>query len=209
MFKELPTSEGLVFNNRTDDSHWGKPEVINSLIKIGKAWARVPPISIGQISRRNGEHFPPHRTHRTGDDVDLRPMRKDAKNLSVTWRDDAYSQDLTRQMIKAIRANAPIHSILFNDPALIAERLCIEYPNHSNHLHVNFAAIPKTRPTLRRGDRGTSVVDLQKALGMPKEEIDGVFGSAVENAVREFQAHHDLKVDGIAGKASNALLFPN
>lgn len=197
MFKELPASTGLVFNNRTDDSHWGKPEVIDSLIKIGKVWA-LPPISIGQISRRNGEHFPPHRTHRNGDDVDIRPMRADGKNLPVEWTQQAYSRNLTRDMIKTIRANAPIQSILFNDPVLIAERLCQEYPNHSDHLHVNFAAFP-ARPTLRRGSEGPDVRLLQEKLHIP---IDGKFGPATERAVKAFQKLHGLSVDGVVGSAS-------
>lgn len=211
MFKELPPSLGLVFNNRTADSHWGKPEVIDALIEIGKTWAAtagnvVPPISIGQISRKNGGKFPPHNTHREGDDVDIRPMRRDGHNAQVTWRDAAYSQSLTRDMIKTIRANAPIKSILFSDPVLIDENLCIAYPNHSNHLHVNFMPAPKssTRSTLRRGDTGTSVQDLQRKLGI---KTDGSYGPDTEKAVREFQAEHGLKVDGIVGPESNRILF--
>lgn len=205
-FKELPSSAGLAFNNRTSDSHWGKPQVIDALVKIGKSWAHSTPISVGHISRKNGGKFPPHKTHKDGDDVDVRPMRKDGANQPIEWRQQAYDQSLTREMIKTIRANAPIRSILFNDPVLIGEGLCQAYPRHSNHLHVNFAAFPASRSTLRRGDTGTAVLDLQRALGFVNSSLDGNFGPLTELAVREFQAHHGLKVDGIAGKNTWAVI---
>jgi len=201
MFKELPQSVGLVSNNRTSDSHWGKPEVIDCLIKIGQIWSAqsATPISIGQISRKNGEVFPPHKTHRTGDDVDIRPMRKDNRNAAVTWQEESYSRSLTRDMIKTIRANAPIISILFNDPELIKESLCQSYPNHSNHLHVNFGAFPKIiqRSTVRFGDTGSAVLELQKALGIT---ADGAFGNGTLEAVKKFQRDNGLVPDGVAGK---------
>jgi penicillin-insensitive murein DD-endopeptidase len=206
-FKELPVSRGLAFNNRTPDSHWGKPEVIDSLVKIGKLWAdkHDSAISVGQISRKLGGSFPPHHTHRDGDDVDIRPMRTDKQNLPTTWKAPEYSRDLTREMIKTIRANAPIRSILFNDPALIREKICQAYLGHDNHLHVNFMAAPKviSRSTLRRGDTGTAVQDLQRKLGI---RADGNFGPDTLHAVREFQAHHNLRVDGIFGPASWAVM---
>jgi hypothetical protein len=206
-FKELPVSPGLAFNNRTPDSHWGKPEVIDALVKIGAVWASGSsvPISIGQISRKLGGKFPPHNTHKEGDDVDVRPMRKDGQNAKVTWRDSAYSRDLTRAMITTIRANAPIRSILFNDPELIKENLCQAYPDHSNHLHLNFGAFPVSRSTLRRGSTDAAAIrQLQEKL---KIRIDGVYGSGTEGAVYKFQIAHGLKADGIAGVKTLAMLF--
>ena len=37
-------------------------------------------------------------------------------------------------------------------------------------------------------------------------EEDGVFGSQTKNAVKEFQRHHGLKIDGIAGPETLAAL---
>jgi len=56
-----------------------------------------------------------------------------------------------------------------------------------------------TRPILKHGDRGPDVVELQAALGMPTETIDGVFGNNTEHAVREFQSANHLRIDGIFG----------
>lgn len=194
-----------MFNNRTDDSHYGKPEVIDALVKMGADWAARetlpnPPVSIGHISRRLGGTFPPHNTHRTGDDIDIRPMRKDGMNERVTWMDTNYSRALTRDMIKAIRANMPITSILFNDPVLIRERLCQQYPRHDDHLHVNVGVFPQHQ-TLRLGSKGQDVRLLQEKLHI---KITGVFDADTEHAVREFQAHRGLIVDGIVGRNTRA-----
>jgi peptidoglycan hydrolase-like protein with peptidoglycan-binding domain len=51
--------------------------------------------------------------------------------------------------------------------------------------------------------RGTSVTDLQRALGIT---ADGVFGRGTARAVREFQRKHGLKADGVVGPATWAAL---
>jgi peptidoglycan hydrolase-like protein with peptidoglycan-binding domain len=53
------------------------------------------------------------------------------------------------------------------------------------------------------GHHGTSVADLQRALGL---SADGVFGRQTAHAVREFQRRHGLKADGVVGPATWAAL---
>ena len=58
-------------------------------------------------------------------------------------------------------------------------------------------------PTLRRGSRGDKVKYLQYKLlsrFYDPGEIDGIFGSKVENAVKRYQKDRGLVVDGIVGK---------
>jgi peptidoglycan hydrolase-like protein with peptidoglycan-binding domain len=50
---------------------------------------------------------------------------------------------------------------------------------------------------------GSSVADLQRALGIP---ADGVFGRQTARAVRDFQRSHGLKADGVVGPATWAAL---
>lgn len=141
MFVELPKlAPGIVTNNRTRDSHWGKAEVVDALLRIGELWAAIKktPISVGQISRKNGGPFPPHISHRLGIDVDIRPMRLDGKNLPVTIHDMAYAAEATLMLVHVIRENAKVKLILFNDPALVKGGLTRKYVGHESHLHVRF-----------------------------------------------------------------------
>jgi hypothetical protein len=63
------------------------------------------------------------------------------------------------------------------------------------------------RRTLRKGDKGAEVVELQAALDMPLNQIDGDFGAKTEGFVFKFQIAHGLKADGIAGEKTLAALF--
>lgn len=59
-----------------------------------------------------------------------------------------------------------------------------------------------TRPTLKKGNRGAHVAELQRLLckhGFPTTE-DGIFGKATEIQVIAFQGLHGLVKDGIVGQ---------
>ncbi len=59
--------------------------------------------------------------------------------------------------------------------------------------------------TLRRGDRGSEVRELQQMLtdlGYDTNGIDGDFGNGTVNAVKRFQRDQGLRADGIVGSAT-------
>jgi len=67
--------------------------------------------------------------------------------------------------------------------------------------------------SLKRADTGADVRALQIRIAgwypnadQTHFEIDGVFGRQTAEALKAFEAHHDLRVDGIAGKKIYALL---
>ncbi len=65
---------------------------------------------------------------------------------------------------------------------------------------------------LKRGSRGPAVKTLQTALkeqGFYTGKIDGIFGRNTMNAVKAFQRKNGLKVDGIAGPLTQAVLYAN
>lgn len=63
--------------------------------------------------------------------------------------------------------------------------------------------------TLKKGSTGNTVSQVQTALknqGFYFGSVDGVYGSATEQAVKKYQARYGLTVDGMVGKATfNAL----
>lgn len=138
----LLPKEGLGYKTYSrEDGRWGTVSTINALKDIAKMWhTKHPdtPIYIGDISRKGGGDFPPHKSHKTGIDVDIRPFRSDNKDLPVTWRDKAYDQKKTKELIELIRSSYRTKLILFNDPKLIEKGLCTSWANHDNHLHIRF-----------------------------------------------------------------------
>ncbi|MBQ9195974.1 MAG: SH3 domain-containing protein [Clostridia bacterium] len=63
--------------------------------------------------------------------------------------------------------------------------------------------------TLETGSTGTAVSRLQQALSALGYTLkaDGVYGTQTRNAVKSFQADHQLKVDGKAGEQTLTLLY--
>ena len=65
-------------------------------------------------------------------------------------------------------------------------------------------------PTLRRGDEGAAVKELQTILNADSRygglEVDGVYGRATMASVRAFQGDHGLTPDGICGPLTWAKL---
>lgn len=68
-----------------------------------------------------------------------------------------------------------------------------------------------TYATLRKGDRGSAVTNLQYTLyelGYYDGEVDGVYGDTTADAVRAFQIQNNIKpVDGIAGNKTQQKLY--
>lgn len=70
----------------------------------------------------------------------------------------------------------------------------------------------KVYPTLRKGDKGADVANLQQLLmkagyALPKYGADGDFGDECLNAVKAFQKDKKLTVDGIVGAKTWAALL--
>ncbi len=69
---------------------------------------------------------------------------------------------------------------------------------------------PTRYSTLYVGDKGTAVRSLQtrlKELGYLKGNVDGSYGAQTKTAVENFQRANGLKVDGIAGRNTQQVLF--
>lgn len=65
------------------------------------------------------------------------------------------------------------------------------------------AGVAVGQATLSEGDRGSTVVQLQRKLGI---SADGIYGPQTRAAVRRFQRREGLAVDGVAGPETLAAL---
>jgi murein endopeptidase len=190
---------GFVTNNRGSNGEFqfGQQSTIDACLAVGMEWNashQERPFSIGQISKKGGGPMPPHLSHRLGVDMDVRPMRTDGQNASVTIDDAAYDRATTTALIDLWWKKAPVQLVLFNDPTVIGAGLSRPSPGHGNHFHVR---LRMKGATIRIKDRGSDVAELQAKLGVT---ADGRFGPATAHAVEEFQAAHGLTPDGVVGR---------
>lgn len=195
----LPASGvGFVTNNRGPSGkfQFGQKSTIDAAVAVGTAWNALNanhPFSIGQISLKGGGEMPPHRSHKVGLDVDVRPMRTDGANKPVNITDSAYDRASTTDVITLWWKKAPVQSLFFNDQTVIAAGLSQFVNGHHHHFHVRLRA---RGATIRIGDRGSDVGEVQAKLGL---EPDCRFGSVTQDAVEQFQTNHDLIPDGVVG----------
>jgi len=189
---------GFVTNNRGNNQfQFGQQSTIDAAIRVAASWNEKHsnrPFSMGQISKKGGGPMPPHKSHQLGVDVDVRPMRKDGENAPVTIADSQFDRELTTELIKVWWRLAPTQAVFFNDQSVIDAGLSRFVNGHHNHFHVR---LRMKGDTLRIGDKGSDVAEVQERLGLL--EPDGVFGSTMLQAVEAFQAAHQLNPDGVVG----------
>lgn len=88
---------------------------------------------------------------------------------------------------------------------------------YDTFIHLDVRSIPskwdlrtkKGSDTMKKGDQGKNVKELQQKLNELEYNCgtpDGVFGAKTDAAVKQFQKENGLKVDGIVGPATQALL---
>ena len=125
-------------DNPPGSDRFGTAGFVAALQDLAKKWSATEavPISFGDMSRKNGPPFPPHHGHHTGREVDIRPFRKDGKNLPATWKLAEYDRLATRKLIQLVKQHQPNALFFFNDPVLIDAGLCRRLGGHDNHLHL-------------------------------------------------------------------------
>jgi murein endopeptidase len=90
-------------------------------------------VGIGDISFASGGPMPPHSSHKDGRCIDIRPLRKDRRDVPVTIQDPAYDREATRALVASLRSHKNTKKILFNDTQIIG---VTPWAGHDNHLHV-------------------------------------------------------------------------
>jgi len=196
---QLPVSGvGFVTNNRgaNGEFQFGQPSSIEAALRVAAAWNDEhpdKPFSIGQISKKGGGTMPPHKSHKLGVDIDVRPMRKDGANVPVDITHPQYDRELTTELIDSWWRHAPVQNMFFNDQTTIASGLSQFVNGHGNHFHVRLRA---KDAEIRIGDRGSDVAEVQTILGIG---ADGRFGSVTLHAVEDFQSAHNLQPNGVVG----------
>lgn len=136
---ELPSGNTDYYSYASADEQWGTRNTIRAIREAAKRMMQETSVSIGigHISLENGGRFPPHKSHRWGVDVDVRPLRLDGARRAVTINNDNdYDQTRTRKLVRILREDPTLDLILFNDTNIQG---VISATGHDNHLHVRYS----------------------------------------------------------------------
>jgi hypothetical protein len=136
-FVRLPDGVGYKYVG-SENARYCTPETAKKIQKIGEEWDASHPggqLGINDMSRADGGPVPPHSAHRSGNEVDIRPINTADNGGPCIIGQADYSQPLTKDLVTTVYSNGG-KSILFNDTTVGAVK---PYAKHSNHLHVNFA----------------------------------------------------------------------
>lgn len=114
---------------------YAHPKLLSLLFMVEGRWQGMDnrKIGFGNISLAEGVQFDPHEGHQKGLDIDVRPLRKDGAEASVTWSDTQYDRDATKKLISLFLEYSMVKVIFFNDKEIPRVILRI---HHDNHFHV-------------------------------------------------------------------------
>lgn len=138
-FEQLPQSNPKGYYTYAKAARqYGTPTLVNVLKGVGVALASEGlEMGVGDLSLSEGGDLPPHKTHRDGNHVDLRPIRADRKPQPVTIsQKQEYDAQATLRLVELLAGRSEVRSILFNDSTMkgLAGKLQ-PWSGHDNHLH--------------------------------------------------------------------------
>jgi murein endopeptidase len=116
-------------------AQYAHPRMLSFIFQLEHLWSGMDErkIGIGNISLANGTAFPPHRSHKSGLEVDIRPLRKDGRQSPTSYTDPQYDQDATRKLVDLIWQTGMAKRVAFNDLAIPRVQ---RMTGHDDHLHV-------------------------------------------------------------------------
>lgn len=122
------------YSYSSTERQYGTDEMIRVLLDVAGVLHRAGlQYGIGDISLAQGGEMHPHKTHQTGRNADLRPVRNDSSRGPTSIGDPTYSRENTGVLVRALQANSSVTQILFNDSEISGVRY---WAGHHNHLHI-------------------------------------------------------------------------
>ena len=114
---------------------YAHPVMMTAIFRVALEWQAIDRrrIGIGNISLANGVKPGDHDSHRSGLELDVRPLRKDGLEEPIRWQDPEYDKDGTAKLIDLFRTFAPVITILFNGPDIPFVKKWIR---HDDHFHL-------------------------------------------------------------------------
>ena len=142
-------------NDNIDTDDWGTGHLLRLIEGSGRTWfTTVPRIQVLDLSLRQGGNWPPHVSHQNGLDVDIRYLRKDARDgiydtLNICTQGSLYDTLATLRLLETIvvengdgREGRPFVELVFADTTCLGiandprDPFIKHDADHRNHFHV-------------------------------------------------------------------------
>lgn len=119
-------------------SQYADPRLMTLILQIEYRWSAIDnrKFGVGNISLANGIKHPDHKTHRSGLEVDIRPLRRDGKQLPCSCVDSQYDRAATKKLVELFWESGLVRGVLFNDSSIPR---FVHAHGHFDHFHVNVA----------------------------------------------------------------------
>lgn len=114
---------------------YAHPIMMTAILRVASEWQAIDKrrIGIGDISIAGGGKPPDHSTHKSGLEVDVRPLRKDGLEQPVKWWDQQFGKAGTEKLINLFRTFTPVVLVYFNAPDI---PFVTKLDGHDGHFHV-------------------------------------------------------------------------
>lgn len=123
---------GTPGNGRGQFAH---PRMMTVIQTVACEWCQVDSrkFGVGNISLADGVRFQPHRSHRSGLEVDVRAIRRDGREAPCNRLDGQYDQGATAKLIGLFLQQPMVKAVRFNDISIPGVR---SLAGHNDHFHV-------------------------------------------------------------------------
>jgi len=204
---------------------WGTEETVANLIhcirKVAAAFPNTPRVILGSLSPERGGHAPPHKSHRTGRDVDVYLYR--LPGFGDRWNKPATAEDLDRArtwaLMRAFITETDIDFILLDqrikalveeyalslgeDPGWVEEifhgdgkpysAVVKHVPGHVAHMHVRFVSFAARERARRSYDRLVEQGQLSPSHRSIEHEVVG--GDTLIGIAKRYRTRVDSIVE--------------
>lgn len=114
---------------------YAHPMMQTAILRVALEWQSIDKrrFGVGDISMAGGVDTPDHGGHKSGLDVDVRPLRKDGLEKPVRWSEAEYDKEGTAKLIELFRTFAPVVVVYFNGPDIPFVK---KLEDHDDHFHL-------------------------------------------------------------------------
>lgn len=134
-----------------------------------------------------------------GDDV--KDLQKDLNRLGAKIEEDGIYGKGTKEAVQDFQKKYKLNDDGIVGPktlsklaSVIKEKISKAIPDYPGSL-------------IKFGSKGKDVERIQRAVGLPETEVDGIYGLDTVKAVKAYQARKGLNTDGIVGKNTWETMF--